>query len=109
MATSTAHRDRTDNHQFIQMLRIRELGGGWRWTVATAKHLFQIHLGHTASGVVGVVIVLRINHKASQNPLHLLGNLVEQKFQLARFNILCDIVVRMEPFTRLLKSLTYHH
>ena len=58
VATCTAHSDGADDHQLVQMLGIWKLGNRRGFDVTAFEHLVEVHLGHTAGGVVGVVIAL---------------------------------------------------
>ena len=60
----------------------------------------KIHLGHAARRVVGVVIMLGVNHHAVQNTLHLFGHLVEQQFQLTGLNEIGNVVVGVVALAR---------
>ena len=106
VATGAAYRDRTDDHQFVEMLRIREFGDGWGLDVAPLEHLFQVHLGHTPRCFIGVVVMLNVNHQTAQDTLHLLLNFIEQQFKLAGLNEIGDVVIGMEPLARGLDALT---
>ncbi len=78
------------------MLGVGEFGDAGPVHVAAVEHLFQVHLGHPARGVAGVVIALGVDHHAVEHALHLDGDFVEQLLQLAGLDELGDVVVGME-------------
>lgn len=100
MAASAAYRDRPDDHQFVQELRIRKLGHRGRLHVSAAEHLLQIHLRDPLCGILRVVIALRIDHQALQHPLHLARHLLQQQIKLSWPQERRDIIVRIEPPSR---------
>lgn len=95
-----AHGDRADDHQLVQVLGVREFGERGRRHVAALEHFVQVHLGHAARGVAGVVVVLEVDHQALEHALHLDLDLVEQRFELAGLDELGDVVVGIEAPAR---------
>ena len=77
VAASTAHRNRTHNHEFIEVLGVGKFCNFRAFCVAAFEDFFQIHFGHTPCRVLGVVIVFSIDHHAVQNGLHFLSHFVE--------------------------------
>ena len=100
MRAGTAYGDGPDDHQLIEMLRIGELGNPWGVDVTPIEDLVQVHLGHSARGIAGIVITYRINDEAVKYPLHLDFNLVEEEFQLAGFNERGDVVIGIKTLAR---------
>jgi hypothetical protein len=72
--------------------------------VAAAENLAQIHFGDTPGCVPGVVIADGIDHQAFQHAMHFACDFVEQFVEFARFQIIRDIVVCMEPAARTLNA-----
>ncbi len=100
VAAGTAHNDGPDDHQFVQMPDIGKLGDAGAGHIAAAEHLIDVHLGDPARGVVGVVVVLGIDHQAVEHTLHLDLDFVQQFFQLARRDKLGNIVIGVETLAR---------
>ena len=97
VATGAPHRDRADDHQFVEQFGIGEFGDRRRLHVAAAKNLGQIHFGHASRRVLGVVIAFGVDHEAFQHALEFALYLVEQRLQFARLQKGRNIVVRVEP------------
>ena len=98
VAASTAHCDGAHNHEFIQVLGVGKFCDFGAFCVAAFEDFFQIHFGHTPRRVLGIVIVLSIDHHAVQNGLHFLSHFVEQVIQLTGLNEFSNVVVGMEAF-----------
>ncbi len=96
VAAGAAHGERAHDHQLVEVLGVREFGDGRLRHVAAAEHLAQVHLGHAARGVVGVVVASGVDHHAVEHALHLLLHLVQQLFQLAGLDEFSDVVVGVE-------------
>ena len=89
------------------MLGVGKLGHrGWV-DVTTAKHLLNVHLGHTPRGIGGVVVVFGINHQAVEHALHLARDFVQQGVEFARQNVTSNIVVGVETLALSLQALAY--
>lgn len=56
VAAGAAHRERADDHQLVEVFCVGKLGDGGRLHIAALEHLIEVHLGHTARGVLGVVV-----------------------------------------------------
>ena len=108
VTAGAAHGDGADDHQFGQVLRIGKISDLGLGHVATAKNLLHVHLGNAACRIVGVVVVLGVDHQAFQNPLHLLLNLVEKQAEFIGFDELRNVVVGVKATTRLLNPLSDH-
>src|SRR5574343_1720593 len=98
VAASAAHSDRTHDHELVQVLGIGELGDGGALDVTPGKGFLEGHLGHTAGGVTGVVVVVGVDDHAVKHTLHFGGDLVQQLVQLAGLYELGDVVVGVETF-----------
>ncbi|MPN24649.1 hypothetical protein SDC9_172051 [bioreactor metagenome] len=105
VATGASHRDWADDHQLVKVLGVREFGDRRRRHIAALEHLVDVHLRHTARGVVGVVVAHRIDDHAVEHALHLLLHLVEQLLQLARLDEFRDVVVGVEALARSIQPL----
>ena len=68
------------------------------FNVAAFEDFLQIHFGHTAGCVLGVVIVLRIDHHAVQHGLHFGADFVQQMIEFTGLNELSNVVVGVEAF-----------
>jgi hypothetical protein len=93
------------DHQLVEVLGVREFGDARRLDIAAVEHLLDVHLGHAARGVAGVVVVVEVDDHAVEHTLHLLGHLVEQQFELTRLDELGDVVVGVETLARCLDAL----
>ncbi|MNT25760.1 hypothetical protein D3C72_1613000 [compost metagenome] len=96
VAAGAAHGDGPNDHELVEVLGIRKLGDRRLRHVAALEHLVEVHLGHAARGVVGVVVALGVDHQAVEHALHLDFDLVEQLFQFAGLDEIRDVVVGME-------------
>jgi hypothetical protein len=68
--------------------------------VAAAEHLVDVHLGHAAGRVAGVVVAGGVDDQAVQHALHLALDLVEQRLHVAGLHELGDVVVGVEALAR---------
>ncbi len=98
MATRTAYGDRSDDHQFAQVLDVGEFCNRWLGAITSAKNLLDIHFGHASRSIVGVVIGNGVNHQAFQHALHFALDLIQQQRQFAGFDKVGDIVIGMKTF-----------
>jgi hypothetical protein len=106
VAAGAAHGERADDHQLVQVLGIRELGNRRLGHVAALEHLIEVHLGHAARGVLGVVVVLGVDDQAVKHALHLDLDLVQQGLQFFRLDELGNVVVGIETLARCDEPLT---
>ncbi len=102
MTAGTAHGYWLDDHQFVEVFRIGELCNTRRRNVAAAENLVQVHLGHPAGGIAGVMVVSGVDDEAFQNALHLACELVKQSFHITLFDECRDIVIGIIALVRLL-------
>ena len=105
VAAGTAHGDRADDHQLVQVLGVGEFGNRWLVHITAAEDLVHIHLGHTASRGAGVVIVGGVDDHGVEHRLHLLLDLVQHQLQLAGLNKIGDVVVGVKTLVRRLQAL----
>ena len=73
--------------------------------ITPLEHLMEVHPRHTLGGFVGVVIVVDVDHQGAQQIAHLVGHLNLESSELARFNVLGDVVVGEERHPSGLKPL----
>jgi hypothetical protein len=78
------------------VLGVGEFGDGGRRHIAALEHLVEVHLGHAARRVVGVVVAGGVDDQAVEHALHLDFDFVEQRLQLAGLDELGDVVVGVE-------------
>mgnify|MGYP006883647636 CR=1 FL=1 len=90
--------DGPNDHQLVEVAHVGKLSDGGARHISATEHFLQIHLGHTACCVAGVVVINGVDYKAVEYAFHLDLDLVEQLFQLARFYKLGDVVIGMETF-----------
>ena len=88
------------------MLGVGKLGDAGRPDIAAAEHLVDIHLGHAACGVAGVVVVGRVDHQTVEHALHLFLHFVEQAVQVAGLQEFRDVVVGVEALASCGKAFT---
>ena len=95
MRTGRTH---TDGSRGIEALisHVGEAGDLGLWTIATAESLADEHLGHATCRVLGVVIVVSVDHQRVQNALELACELVDQSIDVAWFYEFTDVVVAVE-------------
>ncbi|MNV70759.1 hypothetical protein D3C71_1637400 [compost metagenome] len=79
------------------MLGVGELGDGRLRHIPALEYLVEVHLGHAARGVLGVVVAVGVDDQAVEHALHLDLHLVQQLLQLAGFDELGNVVVGMKP------------
>jgi hypothetical protein len=78
--------DRADDHQLVEPLGVGELGDHRHRQVAAAEHLGEVHLGHAARGLLGVVVAVGVDHQRLSAALFtcILAMLSTSTTQLAR-------------------------
>jgi hypothetical protein len=93
----------------ISSFGVRKFSDAGLLDVAALEHLVEVHLGHAARGVAGVVVAHRVDHHAVEHGLHLDLDLIEQLLQLARLDEGRDVVVGMEALAGRLDALADLH
>nr|GEU28581.1 hypothetical protein [Tanacetum cinerariifolium] len=91
-----AHRDGADDHQLVQVGGVGKFGHGRHVHVTAAEDFGHVHLGHAARRVLRVMVAHGVDHQAFQHLLHMAAHFVEQRIELARFDIGGDVVVGVE-------------
>ena len=92
-----AHRDRADDHQLVQLRRVRELGDRRHGVVAALERLVQEHARDAPRGAARVVVALGVDHERLEKCLHALRHLILERLQLGgAVDELGDVVVGVE-------------
>ena len=68
--------------------------------VAPLEHLLEVHLGDALRRLMGVVVVIDIDHQAAQQVANLVCNFNLKLIQLTRLEVISDVVVRQEGNAR---------
>ena len=100
VAAGTAHGDRPDDHQLIEVLGVGEFSDRRAFDVTAFEHLSEVHLGDPARGLPGVVVVVGVNHQAGEHALHLALDFVKQAVKFSRLDEIGNIVIGMEALAR---------
>ena len=96
VAACTAHGDRPDDHQLIEVLGVGEFSDRRAFDVTAFEHLSEVHLGDPTRGLPGVVVVVGVNHQAGEHALHLALDFIKQAVKFSGLYEIGDIVIGME-------------
>lgn len=98
MTAGASYRNRTDDHQLVELRDVRKFGDGRDRGVPTVKQLVQVqvHLRHPVRGTSSVMVVHRVDHQAAKYESHVARHFVQQSVKLSGFDESRDIVVRVE-------------
>ena len=100
VATCTAHGDRPDDHQLIEVLGVGEFSDRGAFDVTAFEHLSEVHLGDPTRGLPSVVVIVGVNHQAGEHALHLALDFVKQAVKFSGLYEIGDIVIGMEALAR---------
>ena len=71
MRAGAANRNRTNDHEFVEVTDVRKFRERRLLNVAAIKYFVDKHFGNALTGVMRIVVTLSIDHQAFQNSLHL--------------------------------------
>jgi hypothetical protein len=104
MAAGAANGDGSDDHQLVEAGGVGKFGHRRTRRVAAVKHLVEVHLGHPAGGILGVVVAVGVDHQAFEHQRHFAGHFLQQLLEFAGFDEVRDVVVGVKAAPGRLQS-----